>query len=96
MPRIQEVYGADPKRMPFDFPELVAALAPRPFFVNAPLGDANFEVSGVRDCLEAARPVYGLLGASGALVAVHPDCGHDFPPEEREAAYRFLDRALAP
>jgi len=95
MPRVASVYGKDPKRMPFDFTEVVAALAPRPFFVNAPLHDANFEVSGVRDCIAAARPVYELLGARDDLVAVYPDAGHDFPPEVREAAYRFLDKALA-
>jgi dienelactone hydrolase len=94
MPRIAEAYGADPARMPFDFTEILGALAPRPVFVNAPLHDSNFEVSGVRDCLEAARPVYRLLGAEGALVAVHPDCEHDFPPEVRVKAYQWLEKAL--
>jgi len=94
MPRIAEMYGKDPKKMPFDFTELVGTLAPRPFFINAPLKDANFEVSGVRDCVEAARPVYELLGAKDALVAVHPDCAHDFPPEIREQAYAFFERVL--
>jgi dienelactone hydrolase len=95
MPRIAEVYGKDPKRMPFDFTEIVAALAPRPFFTNSPLRDSNFEYSGVEDCLRAARPVYELLGAKGSLVEVHPDCEHSFPPEARRAAYEFLDKALA-
>jgi dienelactone hydrolase len=94
MPRIADVYGCDPKRMPFDFPEIVAALAPRPLFVNAPMNDSNFELSGVVDCVTAARPVYELLGAKDGLVAVHPAGGHDFEPEVREAAYRFLDAAL--
>ncbi len=94
MPRIAERYGADPRRMPFDFTELVAALAPRPFFTNSPLGDANFEKSGVDDCMKAAQPVYALFGAEDQLVAVHPDCGHSFPPEIREQAYAFLDKAL--
>jgi len=94
MPRIAEVYGKDPKRMPFDFTEVVAALAPRPFFTNSPLRDSNFEHSGVEDCLRAARPVYELLGAKGNLVEVHPDCEHSFPPEARKAAYEFLDKAI--
>ncbi|HXX93677.1 MAG TPA: alpha/beta fold hydrolase, partial [Planctomycetota bacterium] len=94
MPRIGDLYGWDPSRMPFDFTELLAALAPRPVFVNAPLHDANFEVSGVRDCLEAARPVYRLFGAEEALVAVHPDCAHDFPPEVRSQVYAWLERVL--
>ncbi len=96
MPRIAEVYGKDPKRMPFDFTELVGALAPRPFFINAPLRDANFEVSGVRDCVAAARPVYELLGAKDALRLVTPDAAHDFPEEIRRQAYDFLAEALRP
>lgn len=95
MPRIAEVYGKDPNRMPFDFTEILGAIAPRAVFVSAPLGDGNFEVSGVKDCLRAALPVYEkVFQAGGKLVAVHPDCGHDFPPEIRKEAYRFLEREL--
>ncbi len=94
MPRIAAEYGADPARMPFDFTEILAAIAPRAVFVNAPLGDDNFAVEGVRDCLKAAAPVFALYQATDRLVAVHPDCGHDFPPAVREQAYAFLDRVL--
>ncbi len=94
MPRIAEVYASDPARMPFDFTEVLAAIAPRAVFVNAPEGDANFEISGVKDCLKAARPVYALYAAADKLVASHPDCGHDFPPEVRTAAYEFVDNML--
>jgi len=96
MPRIASVYENDPAKMPFDFPEVVAALAPRPFFVNAPVRDSNFEVSGVRDCLEAAAAVYELLGAPSNLFAYYPDAGHEFPPEVRECAYTFIDTVLRP
>lgn len=94
MPRIAEIYGADPARMPFDFPEVLAAIAPRAVFVNAPRMDSNFEVSGVVDCLRAAAPVYGLFNAEERLVAAHPDTGHDFPPDIRAKAYAFIDEAL--
>ncbi len=94
MPRIAEEFGVDPSRMPFDFTDVIGALAPRAFFTNSPLGDANFEVSGVRDCIQAAGPVYDLLGVRDRLVAVHPNAGHDFPPEIREEAYAFVDSHL--
>ncbi len=90
MPRIASAYGKDPAKMPFDFTELLGVLAPRRVFINAPLRDANFEVSGVRDCVEAARPVYALYGAADSLLAVHPDAAHDFPPDIREQAYKFM------
>ena len=94
MPRIAEAFGGDPSRMPFDFTDVISALAPRAFFTNSPLGDANFDVSGVRDCIRAAGLVYDRLGVRDRLVAVHPDAGHDFPPEVREGAYAFIDSHL--
>jgi len=94
MPRIASSYGCDPRRMPFDFTEVLAAVAPRAVFVNAPLHDSNFDVSGVRDCLAAARGVYALLGAADKLAAIHPDSAHDFPPAARQAACQFLDAVL--
>jgi dienelactone hydrolase len=94
MPRIAAVYHADAREMPVDFTEILGAIAPRAVFVNAPLGDSNFELSGVQDCLTAAAPVYALHQAQDQLVALHPDCGHDFPLEARQQAYAFIDRVL--
>jgi dienelactone hydrolase len=94
MPRITAVYGKDPKRMPFDFPEVLAAIAPRGVMVIATTRDANFEVSGVRDCVAAAGPVFELLGAKGKLRAVYPEAVHEFTEEGRRAAYGFLDGEL--
>lgn len=94
MPRIAEVYGKDPAKMPFDFTEVLGALAPRTVFINAPLRDANFEVSGVRDAVKAAKTVYALYGAEDRMQAVYPDAEHDFPEEARLRAYALLDRVF--
>jgi pimeloyl-ACP methyl ester carboxylesterase len=94
MPLIASVHKNKPGRMPFDFPEVVASFAPRAFLASSPLRDSNFEVSGVRDCIAAAKPVYELLGAKEKLQANYPDCGHDFPADVRKVAYDFLDRWL--
>ena len=96
MPRLREVYGLDLHKIPFDFPELIGALAPRPFFTCSPLRDANFDVDGVRVCIRAARPIYGLYHAEDDLVAEYPDAEHSFAPEARMKAYEFLDRHLKP
>jgi len=94
MPTIREQFDNDPDRVPFDFPEVVAALAPRPFFSNSPLRDSNFDAAGVRRAADEARKVYELFGAAESLVVQQPDSEHDFPPAEREAAYRLLDETL--
>lgn len=94
MPSLRDAYGLDPSRVPFDFYELVAALAPRTFFSNSPLKDSNFDVAGVRKGVAEAEKVYRLLGAPQALQVRYPDCTHDFPPEMRREAYQTLDRVL--
>ncbi len=96
MPRIRTVYELKPEKMPFDFPEVVAALAPRPFLAIAPVRDGNFDMQGVKDCLAAAGPVYDLLGAKDilGLAGHYPDCGHEFPEDVRKVAYEWIDRSL--
>jgi dienelactone hydrolase len=96
MPRIASEFGNDAAKVPFDFTEILGALAPRAVFVNAPLRDNDFEVEGVRDCVAAARPVYGLFEAAENLEVVYPDAGHDFPLDVRLRAYAFIDRHLRP
>jgi dienelactone hydrolase len=94
MPRIASVYENKPDSVPFDFTEIVAAFAPRPFLTSSPVRDSNFEVSGVRETITAAMPIYKLYGKPDNLQANYPDSEHDFPAEAREVAYRFFDRHL--
>ena len=95
MPRMSN-YRGRLQEIPFDFPELLAALAPRPLFVNAPLHDSNFRWKSVDKCAAAAQPVYKLLGNDGGLIIKHPDCDHNFPVEQRQAAYAVIESVLNP
>jgi hypothetical protein len=89
MPRLAGFRGRL-KEIPFDFPELIGALAPRRVMIIAPLHDDNFRAESVDRVVAAARPVFALYGKADHLVLEHPDCTHDFPPAMREKAYRFL------
>ncbi len=93
MPRLSN-YRLRLEEIPFDFHELLGALAPRPIFVNAPRRDGNFQWRSVDRCVAAARPVYRLLGDEKNLIVRHPDCGHEFPDEVRHEAFRFIDSVL--
>jgi hypothetical protein len=93
MPHLSD-YRGRLEEIPFDFPELLGALAPRPLLVNAPLHDSNFRWQSVDNCAAAARPIYKLLGNEHGLVIEHPDCDHNFPDEMREAAYELIDSVL--
>ena len=94
MPLLKTRYKLDPDRLPFDFYEVVAALAPRPFFTNSPLNDDNFDVKGVKKAVAKAQAVYELLGAGDLIQARYPDAKHDFPTAPRHESYRFIDEAL--
>lgn len=96
MPRIASQFSNEAKRLPFDFPGLLASLVPRAVFVSAPTRDSDFDVTGVKDCVQLALPVFALHKATELLHASYPDSPHDFPPEARRQAYEFIDGVLQP
>lgn len=91
MPKIMD-YARE--EIPFDFHELVGALAPRAFFVNAPVGDANFHWQSVDRVVAAGAQIYRLYGVPDLVRVLHPDVGHDFPPDIRAAAYDWIEQFL--
>jgi dienelactone hydrolase len=93
MPKLA-AYRGRLAEIPFDFHELLAALAPRPVFVNAPLGDSNFQARSVDEIVTAASQAYALYGAKEDLRVEHPDTDHDFPDDVRQRAYRWLEEKL--
>jgi dienelactone hydrolase len=93
MPRLAG-YAGRLHEIPFDFPELIGALAPRVCFINAPKGDTNFRWHSVDNIVQAAAEVYRLHGHAENLQVAHPDCGHLFPVEMRQRAYRLLEEHL--
>jgi dienelactone hydrolase len=91
MPRLANYPLAE---IPFDFHELIGAIAPRVCFINAPTGDTNFKSQSVGRIVAAAKPIYELYGVPGNLQVVHPDCAHDFPDDIRARAYETFDKKL--
>ncbi len=93
MPRLAGYRGRLPE-IPFDFHELIGALAPRHVLIIAPLRDSNFRAESVDRIAAAARPIFSLHGHPDRLRVLHPDCEHDFPKEMRETAYALFDSVL--
>ncbi len=94
MPLFRDRYGLVPEKIPFDFDEVIAAIAPRAFFSCSPLRDANFDVRGVRVGIDHAREVYRFFKVPDLLQVRYPDAIHDFPYDTRQEAYRFIEKAL--
>ncbi len=93
MPRLAD-YAGRLEVIPFDFHELLAALAPRHVLIVAPLHDGNFRAASVDRVADAANEVFKLHNAADRLRVQHPDCDHDFPAEMRELAYQMFDDVL--
>lgn len=84
------------QEIPFDFHEMIGALAPRACFISAPLRDDNFKWKSVDAVVAAARPVYQLYGKPDNLIVKHPDCEHDFPDDMRQFAFDLIAREIGP
>lgn len=93
MPRLADFRGRL-EEIPFDFHEMIGALAPRPVFINAPLRDSNFKWESVSRVMAAASQIYRLHRVPQNLRVEHPDCEHDFPDAMRQIAYELCDKHL--
>ena len=93
MPRIKDMYHCRAEEMPWDFPDVLASIAPRAIFINGPKQDF-MRYEGVVHSVNVTRPLYEDAGVPERFESVHPDCKHDFPPNVREQAYAFVDRIL--
>lgn len=92
MPLIKDKYQLE--KVPWDFDEVISSLAPRPFFNNSPVGDANFDVKGVEKGMVTITEAYKKRKAEKNLQVRYPDAAHDFPPAVRLEAYQFIDKVL--
>lgn len=94
MPLWTTKFGLDGKNLPFNFDEVISAIAPRVFFSVSPLNDSNFDVKGVKEGIAKAKTTYQRYNAEKMLQVRYPNAGHDFPVESRKEAYAFIDKVL--
>ena len=74
-----------------DFPDMIAAAAPRPYLVSNAIRD-YFPIAGARETVAWSRWVYGLLDAGDRLGHFTFDDEHGWSQPRREAAYRWFGR----
>jgi alpha/beta superfamily hydrolase len=66
LPRLGDFIGYE-NRLPIDYDEIIAAIAPRPLQLIAPTMDRYAPVDDVRLAVEEGRKAYRLLGGADAL-----------------------------
>lgn len=94
LPRIRTAYSNRLENLPFDFHEVLAAVAPRPVFINAPQYDGMFDFSGVQEIVTTVEELYALLVADGDLVAIYPESPLGLSEHARTQIYDWLRRQL--
>jgi dienelactone hydrolase len=93
LPRLGFFVGNE-ARLPYDYHEVLACIAPRPVLVVAPTMDKDANGDDVRRCVDEARKVYRLYGTPDRLQHFAPEDYSRFSPEMRDRAYQWLrDRA---
>jgi len=93
--------------IPCDLHEIMALASPRPFFnysakkdsiycTDAERQNGGFSTwwNAVDKALNQVTAIYELLGKANNFQRVETDGGHDFPPDVRKQAYRWLDKWL--
>lgn len=88
-PRLGAFVGQE-SRIPYDYPEVLASIAPRPALVYAAKVDCRATLADVKACVEQAGAIYDLLGAKSKLEFHELDDYNHFSPESQKLVYERL------
>lgn len=79
-------------QVPFDFGQIAALVAPRPFFNYFGQTDAIFpHWQAIGEALQSVRQLYDSIGHERRFEMLMGGGPHDFPTQVRDLSYRFLD-----
>lgn len=95
LPRLGFFIGNE-SRLPYDFDELIATIAPRPVLVVEPTMDRTTTPADVREAVARARQVYDLYAAADRLTIHEPVDYTRLTAATQDAAVRWMDRIHAP
>ncbi|MBN2181098.1 MAG: alpha/beta fold hydrolase [Sedimentisphaerales bacterium] len=93
MPRLGFFVGRESK-IPYDYDELIAAIAPRPVLIIAPQLDRDGTPADVRRALEQARKVYALYDAADNLALQEPWDYTRLPTATQDLIIKWMDENL--
>jgi dienelactone hydrolase len=93
-PRLATFAGGGESRVPYDYDELLACIAPRTALVIRPRIDFTSDKSELLDCLASAQKAFDLLGSRNALIFGEADDYNHFSPEMQHVVFDKL-KAIA-
>jgi pimeloyl-ACP methyl ester carboxylesterase len=93
MPRLGFFIGQEAK-IPYDYPELIGMIAPRPALVVEPQLDRDGTPADVRAAVDAAKKIYTLYGADDKLSLMEPWDYTRLPTATQDAIIKWMGESL--
>jgi pimeloyl-ACP methyl ester carboxylesterase len=93
IPRLGFFIGHEPQ-IPYDFDEVIAAIAPRPVLVVQPQLDRDASPAAVRGAVDRAAKVYTMYGASGKLTLQDPWDYNRLPGQTQDEIVKWMGANL--
>jgi cephalosporin-C deacetylase-like acetyl esterase len=93
LPRMGAFEGKE-ARLPYDYEELIAAIAPRPVYVLSPQFDRDATPADVKLAIEQARKIYGLYNAAGNVMLDEPWDYNRLPLETQERVIKWMGEKM--
>src|SRR5690625_3400095 len=87
-------FADHPDRLPVDFPEIIASIAPRPLLVMAPELDRHADADQVEEALQEVGSVYSLYEAGDRLQVQTPREYNTFSAAQQQELLDWLDEQL--
>lgn len=91
IPRLGFFMGSE-DRIPVDFHEVIAVIAPRPVLVIAPEMDKDAHPGDIVKAVDHARKIFELHGQGQKLGIYTPKDYNRFAPSMRDEVYRWLEK----
>ncbi len=88
-PRLGFFVGNE-NRIPYDFDEILASVAPRKTLVISPKYDKDAHHQDIIECVQNSQKVYEIYGHSENIQLFAPDDFNRFSPEMRNRMYKWL------
>jgi dienelactone hydrolase len=89
IPRLGSFVGHE-SRVPYDYDELIAAIAPRPVLVVEPQLDRDADAAEVHVAVERSRKIYALYGAADQLGLQEPWDYNRLPTKVQDEALAWM------
>jgi pimeloyl-ACP methyl ester carboxylesterase len=93
IPRLGFFVGRE-DRIPYDFDELIATIAPRPVLVVEPQLDRDANPADVHGAVNRAKQIYGLYGAAEKLAIQEPWDYNRLPDRTQDEIVKWMDATL--